>query len=84
MQVADCDALGRKIRLKLKKTCRRMRNVKLDMSLFESREEIKDRYRVIAMNRYNVVAKIQSIHDQCEILRDTNHQTRREIIRERK
>jgi hypothetical protein len=46
--------------------------------------EVKDKYRVIVTNRYNAIAKIQSIDEQWEMLRDSIHQTRIEITPKKK
>lgn len=59
-----------------------MRNVKLGMDLFKSSEELKNVYREVVVNRYNALQKI--LMNKLEVLRNSTHQTRREITAERK
>lgn len=67
-----------------KETKRSMRNIKLDMDLFKSREELKDTHRVVvAINKNNVLANIQSTKEKWEMLWESIHLTGKEIIPER-
>ena len=57
-----------------------IKNLRLDKEVLKVDKEIQEQYRVIVKNRYNAIAKIQSIDEQWEMLKDSIHQTSKEIL----
>ena len=60
-----------------------VKNLRLNKEVLKIDKEMQELYRVTVKNRYNAIAKIQSIDEQWEMLRDSIHQTSKEVLPER-
>ena len=83
---ADCNSdhvpLTGTLRIKLKKIKKARNNAQLNLELIRSDNGLRERYNTIIRNRYNAMEKIESIDNQWEMLRDSIHQTAKEVIPE--
>ena len=83
---ADCNSdhvpLTGTLRIKLKKIKKARNNAQLNLELIRSDNGLRERYNTIIRNRYNAMEKIESIDNQWEMLRDSIHQTSKEVIPE--